>query len=65
MASKNGSSNKYTSEFKFQNDIKSYCKPLISIYINQNYNTDGFYLKMTCKLIVVSGIKLGHISYYN
>ena len=31
MATKNGSSNKYTSEFKFQNDIKSNSKPLISI----------------------------------
>ncbi len=35
MASKNGSSNKYTSEFKFQKDIKFNSKPLIAI---QRYN---------------------------
>jgi hypothetical protein len=31
MASKNGSSNKYNSEFKFQKDIKFNSKPLIAI----------------------------------
>ena len=35
MASKNGSSNKYTSEFKFQKDIKFNSKPMIAI---QRYN---------------------------